>query len=289
MDWLGQLNEALLYIEDHLDGDVDWEQAARLACCSSFHFQRMFSYMANVTLAEYVRRRRMTKAAFDLQNTADKVVDVALRYGYDSPTAFNRAFQGVHGVAPSAARRQGVVLKAFHPISFKITIRGEAEMNYRIEKKSAFRIVGVKLDCPWTPEKQEGFTEVPKFWAKHGQQGTIPQLCKLMDQQPMGVLGVSVGDWQTAGSFSYYIAVSSTLPLPEGMDAYEVPEATWAIFECKGAMPAAIQNMQQRIMTEWLPNSGYQYADAPDIEQYTEGDQSSEDYTCYIWVPVQKG
>lgn len=288
MDWLSHLNDALGYIEKHLEDEIDLEQVARLAHCSSFHFQRLFSYMANVSLAEYIRRRRMTKAAFDLQNTKDKVIDIALRYRYDSPTAFNRAFQSIHGVAPSAARQEGAALKAYHPISFKITIRGEAEMNYRIEKKGAFRIVGAKLKCPWTPEKQEGFTEVPKFWAEHGQKGTIPALCRLIDQEPMGVLGVSVGDWQTAGSFEYYIAVSSSQPVPDGMFVYEVPASTWAIFECRGAMPTAIQTMQQRIMTEWFPNSGYQYADAPDIEQYTEGDQSSEDYICYIWVPVQK-
>lgn len=288
MDWLSQLNSALAYIEEHLDGEIEPDQVAALACCSSFHFQRMFSYMARVPLAEYIRRRRMTKAAFDLQNTSDKVIDIALRYGYDSPTAFNRAFQSVHGVAPSAARQEGARLKAYQPISFKITIRGEAEMNYRIETKEAFRIVGVKLQCPWTPEKQEGFTEVPKFWMEHGQKGTIPELCKLMNQEPMGVLGVSVGDWQTTGSFDYYIAVSSSGPVPEGMFAYEVPAGTWAIFECRGPMPKAIQSMQERIMTEWLPSSGYQYADAPDIEQYTDGDQSSEDYLCYIWVPVQK-
>lgn len=288
MDWLSQLNDALQYIEEHLDREIDLEQVAKLACCSSFHFQRMFSYMAGVTLGEYIRRRRMTKAAFDLQNTADKVIDIALRYGYDSPTAFNRAFQSIHGTTPSAARQEGSRLKAYHPISFKITIRGETEMNYRIETKNAFRIVGVKMECPWTPEKQEGFTKVPKFWMEHSQKGTIPEICKLMNQEPMGVLGVCVGDWQSTGSFDYYIAVSSSQPVPEGMFSYEIPANTWAIFECKGPMPTAIQSMQQRIMTEWLPNSGYQYVDAPDIEQYTDGDQGSEDYLCYIWVPVRK-
>lgn len=288
MDWLKQLNDALNYIEEHLDREIKLEQVAKLACCSSFHFQRMFSYMAGVPLAEYIRRRRMTKAAFDLQHTADKVIDVALRYGYHSPTAFNRAFQSIHGIAPSDARHEGSRLKAYHPISFKITIRGEAEMNYRIETKDTFRIVGVKMQCPWTPEKQEGFTEVPKFWMEHNQKGTIPELCKLMDQEPLGVLGICVGDWQTTGSFDYYIAVSSSEPVPEVMATYDVPACTWAVFECKGPMPTAIQSMQKRIMTEWFPNSGYQYADAPDIEQYTEGDQSSEDYLCYIWVPVQK-
>lgn len=288
MDWLRQLNDALGYIEDHLDAEIDLNEVAKLACCSSFHFQRIFSYMSEVPLAEYIRRRRMTRAAFDLQNASEKVIDVSLRYGYDSPTAFNRAFQSVHGVAPSAARRQGVSLKAYHPISFKITIRGEAEMNYRIEQKEAVRIVGVKLQASWTPEKQEGFAEVPKFWAEHSQKGTIAKLCPLMDGQILGVLGVSVGDWQRTGKFDYYIAVSSNQRVPEGMYEYEIPAGTWAIFECKGKMPTAIQVLQQRIMTEWLPNSGYRYVDAPDIELYTDGDPSSDDYLCWVWVPIKK-
>ncbi len=288
MDWLNQWNDALRYLEEHLDGEMDLEHAARLACCSGFHFQRMFSYMAGVPLAEYIRRRRMTRAAFDLQSTADTVLDIALRYGYDSPTAFNRAFRGVHGVAPSAARREGACLKAYQPISFKITIRGEVEMNYRIETRDAFRVVGVKLECPCTPDGQEGFTEIPKFWAEHAQKGTIPALCGLMGGEPAGVLGICAGGRQEAGSFDYYIAVASAQPAPAGMLAYDVPASTWAVFTCKGPLPTAIQAMEQRIMTEWLPGSGYRYADGPDIEQYTDGDQSSEDYTCYIWVPVKK-
>ncbi len=288
MNWLGQLNDALSYIEEHLDQQIDINHAAKIACCSSFHFQRMFSYLANVTLAEYIRRRRMTRAAFDLKNTHDKIIDIALRYGYDSPTAFNRAFQSIHGVAPSKARKGGVDLKAFHPISLKITIRGETEMNYRIEEKEAFRIVGVKLEANWTPEKQEGFEQIPGFWAEHSQKGTIPRLCSLMDNQLPGVLGVSAGDWQNTGKFDYYIAVTSDQLPPAGMCEFIIPACTWAIFECKGAMPDAIQKMQSRIMTEWLPNSGYRYANAPDIELYTDGDQRSDDYICWIWVPIEK-
>lgn len=288
MDWLTQLNSALRYIEDNLEEAIDLNQVARLACCSSFHFQRMFSYMASVPLSEYIRRRRMTRAAFDLQNSDVKIIDLALRYGYESPTAFNRAFQSIHGVTPSEARKRGVNLKAYQPISFKISIRGEAEMNYRIETMESFRIVGVKLRANWSPEKQEGFTEVPKFWAKHAQLGTIPQLCEIMDPSMPGILGVSAGDWQHEGQFDYYIAVASDKSAPEGMVAYEVPACTWAIFECKGPMPTAIQSLQQRVVTEWLPGSGYQYANAPDIEQYSGGDQSSEDYKSWVWLPIQR-
>jgi len=288
MDWLGQLNDALRYIEENLNGEIDLNQVAKLACCSSFHFQRMFSYMANVPLSEYVRRRRMTQAAFDLQNSDEKIIDLSLRYGYDSPTAFNRAFQSIHGVTPSNARKLGVALKAYQPISFKITIRGEVEMNYQIETKESFRIVGVKLQATWSPEKQEGFAEVPKFWAKHAQLGTILRLCEIMDSSMPGIFGVSTGDWQHSGVFEYYIAVASDQPVPDGMFEYQIPACTWAVFPCKGPMPAAIQSLQQRVVTEWLPSSGYQYANAPDIEVYSDGDQTSEDYTCWVWLPVQR-
>lgn len=283
MDWLSSLNDAMAYIEENLAGEIDLAHAARLACCSPYHLQRMFSYMAGVPLSEYIRRRRMTRAVFDLRS-GEKVLDVALKYGYDSPTAFNRAFQGVHGAAPSAAKTEGVALKAYPPISFKITIKGEAEMNYRIEKMDAFRIVGVKM----TGDSDEGFSQVPKFWAKTAQAGKIPQICSLMNAQPMGLLGVSTGDWPNAKDFDYYIAAASTSPTPEGMEEYTVPAATWAVFECVGPMPGSIQELQKRIVTEWLPNSGYQYADAPDIEVYSEGDQSAADYVCWVWLPIEK-
>lgn len=287
MDWITHLNEALDYIESNLDGDIDYDRVAQIACCSGFHFQRMFSYMADVTLAEYVRRRRMSKAVFDLQNTDERVVDIALRYGYDSPTAFNRAFHSVHGMAPIEARREGAQLVAYPPISFSITVQGRVEMKYSIEKHDPFRVVGLKRTVAWSPENQEGFQEVPAFWGEPATFEAIPRMCMQMDGEPKGILGLSVGDWQKEGTFDYYIAVASTLPAPEDFSEYEVPACTWATFECVGPMPDALQDMQKRIMTEWFPNSGYEYADAPDIEVYGEGDRSAADYVCWIWVPVK--
>ena len=136
MEWIERLNNAVTYIEDNIKGDIDIDEASKIACCSTYHFQRMFAYIADVPLSEYVRRRRMSLAAVDLQNGDEKVIDVALKYGYDSPTAFTRAFKNVHGISPSQAKNEGSVLKAFPPISFKITIKGASEMNYRIEKKA---------------------------------------------------------------------------------------------------------------------------------------------------------
>lgn len=157
-------------------------------------------------------------------------------------------------------------------------------MNYRIEKREAFRIVGVKEHYPVNLE--ENFEKVPGFWQKTTMEGSIPKILALMNQSPAGLLGVST--CMDGNNFEYYIAVSSDRAVPERMSEYTVPECTWAAFECIGAMPYAIQNLQKRIVTEWLPTSGYEYANAPDIEVYFEGNQSSDDYKCEVWLPVIK-
>lgn len=283
MEWLERLNMAVDYIEQNLEGDIELERLARIACCSSFHFQRMFSYIAGIPLSEYIRRRRMSTAAFALQQ-GGKVIDIALTYGYDSPTAFSRAFRSVHGLSPSEARQQGAPLKAWPRISFRITIKGDTEMNYRIEQKEAFRIVGAMQHFDMS--LGDGFEKVPQFWAQTTQSGMVQQLCALPAKEPCGLLGVST--CMDGRDFDYYIALATDAPTLEGMAAYTVPACTWAIFECVGAMPQAIQQLQTRIISEWLPSSGYEYADAPDIEVYPEGDTQSPDYRCEVWLPVRK-
>lgn len=284
MEWLQRLNAAINYMEEHLTDTIDMDRLAQIACCSPFHFQRMFSYLADLPLSEYIRRRKMTRAAFDLQNGREKVVDIALKYGYDSPTAFNRAFQNVHGLAPSTARQLGVALKAFPPICFQITIKGDREMNYRIEQRAAFKIVGVKEHFLFNLE--ENFAGVPLFWRKVAQEGMVPQIMAQMNREPFGLLGVCT--CMDGKDFDYYIAVATDKETPADMVEYTVPECTWAIFECVGPMPSAIQNLQKRIVSEWLPTSGYEYANAPDIEVYFEGDQQADDYRCEVWLPVMK-
>lgn len=284
MEWLNRLTEAIAYLEDHLEDDIDLARMAQIACCSPFHFQRMFSYLAEVPLGEYIRRRKMTRAAEDLQHEGERIIDIALKYGYDSPTAFNRAFQSVHGIAPSEARKPGTVLKAYLPISFKVTIKGEAEMNYRIEKKDAFRIVGIKEHYKLNVE--ENFAQIPAFWAQTVQSGKFAQILGLINQEPKGVLGVS--SCMNGKDFDYYIAASSDMAVPEGLEEYTIPACTWAIFTSIGPMPTAIQTLQKRIVSEWLPSSGYEYANAPDIEVYFAGDQQAHDYRCEVWLPVEK-
>jgi AraC family transcriptional regulator len=226
----------------------------------------------------------MTLAAFELLNSEIKIIDLALKYGYDSPTSFSRAFQNVHGVSPSNARNEGAQLKTYSRMTFLISIKGEYEMNYRIEKKEAFRVVGAKEHMAFNVE--ENFLRVPQFWAETFQNGSFEEICKLVDKEPYGVLGVST--CMNGKDFDYYIACATDKPTPAKMHEYMVPATTWAIFECVGPIPEAMQNLQKRIVTEWLPTSGYEYANAPDIELYPQGDGTSPDYRTEVWVPVIK-
>lgn len=280
MEWIERLNEAIQYLEEHLTEEIDYGKLGEIACCSAYHFQRMFSFMAGIPLSEYIRRRKMSLAAVDLQGKDMKIIDVAGKYGYSSPTAFNRAFQSVHGIAPSVVKNEGVSVKSFPPLTFKITVKGVEEMNYRIETKEAFRIVGVSV--PLHKEIEKNFTVIPPKWEEISKNGTLEKLVGMMDTPPMGVLGVSTcGD---AEPWRYYIAVSSS-KTSDGLEEYTVPGATWAIFAGKGTNQS-IQELERRIVTEWLPTSGYEYGNAPDIEVYLNPDPENAEYE--VWIPVVK-
>ena len=281
MEWIERLNAAINYMEEHMRDDIDYEEVAKIACCSTYHFQRMFAYMANIPLSEYIRRRRMSLAAVDLQSGDEKVIDVAVKYGYDSPTAFNRAFKNVHGIAPSQAKSEGVILKAFPPVSFMITIKGDTCMDYRIERKEAFRIIGISE--PLEKEIEKNFETVPKMWGKASMDGTIQKLASMMQGNPMGLLGVSCCNEKE--EWKYFIAVANERYIDDSLEEYIVPASTWAIFYGEGTNQS-IQELEKRIVTEWLPTSGYEYADAPDIEVYISPDPNNAKYE--VWIPVEK-
>jgi AraC family transcriptional regulator len=280
MEWITRLNNAINYIEEHLCDTVDYDEIAKLACCSTYHFQRMFAYMADTTLSEYIRRRRMSKAAVDLQSDSEKIIDIALRYGYDSPTAFNRAFKSIHGVAPSQIKKDGVLIKTFPPISFNITIKGAEQMEYRIENKEAFRIIGV---CePLHREIEKNFEVVPQMWQNAVTDGTIQRLADMINGEPMGMLGICICNEE---NWRYFIAVASSHGIDSTLQEYIVPAATWAIFSGSGSAQS-IQELEKRIMTEWLPTSGYEYGNAPDVEVYLNLDPKNTKYE--VWIPVEK-
>ena len=281
MDWMERLNEAIRYIEENLTGEIEYEKIGQIACCSAYHFQRMFAYIAGIPLSEYIRKRRMSLAAVDLQGSDAKIIDVAAKYRYTSPTAFNRAFQSVHGVNPSSVRSEGIAVKSFPPIAIKITVKGVEEMNYRIETKEAFRIVGKSF--PLSREIDQNFLEVPQMWQGAVSDGTIEKIISLMDREPQGVLGVSA--CSDGEEWRYYIAVSSSAAIDNTLEESVIPSCMWAIFPGAGT-GKSIQELEKRIVTEWLPTSGYEFTQGPDIEVYFNPDPQKTVYE--VWIPVKK-
>lgn len=264
MEWLKKLSEAINYIEANLDQEISYEEAARIACCSTFYFQRIFSYVSGISLAEYIRRRRMTQAAFELQRTDARVMDIALKYGYHSPTSFNRAFQSVHGMTPTAARRMGCTLNAYPAMHFSVQVTGGDAMTYHIAQKPALRLVGVRI--PLVESMEENQRIIPGFWESVLKGQEFSKICGLSAPSSQKIFGVSV--YEGPHKIFYYIAAASDAPVPPGMFGLRVPAAAWAVFENEGRFKEDVQTVFQRFYREWLPFSGYKYAGLPDMEVY---------------------
>jgi AraC family transcriptional regulator len=226
----------------------------------------------------------MTAAAFDLQTSNIKVMDVGLKYGYKSPTAFNRAFQDVHGVSPNAARSQGTILSAYPPISFSIAVTGGENMKYRIETKEAIRIVGVRT--PLQEDMEQNQKTVPVFWNKILESKSFSEICELTNKDSYGIFGVTA--YTNPQNIYYYIAAATDKPVPDGMFEFAIPAATWVVFECSGRFQESVQTIFKRFLTEWLPFSGYEYAELPDVEIYPVNGQKSKSGHAEVWIAIKK-
>ena len=288
MDSLERMNQALAYIEENLADQIDFKQAERLALCSEYHFRRMFSFLAGVSLSEYIRRRRLTLAAFELVHSHALVIDVALKYGYNSPDAFTRAFYSLHGVTPTEARNTGQPLKAYPRMSFQLTIKGGNEMNYRIEEKASFRIVGIMQRVPLIYEGVN--PEIAKMWTRLDE-SMISTLKALSNVDPKGIISASTNFSEgrlDGGELDHYIGVATTQEPPENLIQLEVPASTWAVFESVGPFPETLQNIWGRIYAEWFPSANYEQAQGPEILWNESKEVTSPIFRSEIWIPVAK-
>lgn len=281
MEWIERLNQAVNYIEENLDGSIDYNEAAKLACCTTFHFQRMFSYIAGVPLSEYIRRRRMTRAAADIKNSSIQIVDLAAKYGYDSPTSFSRAFKSVHGFPPSGARQKGVFLNSYPKLVFSLSVKGSEEIRYRIEEKPEFRVVGKQFKL--NLDLEGNFSFIPSCWAEFKKTKDFSVLCGMIEPSLPRILGVT--EYTEPDSAFYTIAAAADIKVPEGLIERTVPAATWVVFECSGPYPDTIQNLYRRFYTEWLPFSGYEYAQTYDLEVYPPANDSNS--KTEVWFAVK--
>lgn len=283
MNWMENMNNALEFIEENIENSITSDDIAKVAYSSKFHFLRIFNMLTGMTLGDYIRQRRLSLAAKDVISSNTKILDIAYKYGYETPEAFTKAFKKLHNISPSQARKKGKNLKAIPPISFEIKVKGEKKMDYKIIKKEEFKIAGISKRV--TTKNGENYNIIPKFWDEVCENGTVEQIKKNAGQ--LGILGVCYDSDSEQEEFSYMIAIEGDII--EGLDNYDViniPECTWAVFESIGPMPDAIIKVWRRIFSEWFPATKYEHADAPELEVYLPGNPNSEDYKCEVWIPI---
>ena len=291
MDWILGLQRAIDYVEEHIRELIDYEEVAKKAYSSSFHFQRVFSTICGYTLGDYIRFRRLSLAGSELAGGNIKVIDAAMKYGYETPESFSRAFTRFHGVSPSQVKK-GAALKSFSRLSVKLILSGGNKMDYRIEKKEAFDVVLRKKSFP----KQHEITtrEISKFWGECQSDGTIDAICKYIHRNNIFdkcIVGVSLGA-ETASTDEYFpygigAHYNGEKISEEYLTVEKIPAHTYAVFKCTGTMPEAFQKVYKYICTEFLPASEYEPCGI-EIEAYPSADVQNPDYTCEIWIAVKK-
>lgn len=249
----------------------------------------MFSFLAGVTLAEYIRRRRLTLVAFELINSDIKIIDLAIKFGYSSPDSFSRAFQSLHGITPSEARKTGQLLKAYPKMTFQLSIQGVKAMNYRVVEKGPFKIVGIMKRVPIIFNGVN--PEVAAMWQSLNMD-IINKLKALSNVEPVGLLSASTnfsdGRMVEKGELDHYIGVATNGDCPDGLAEIEVSALTWAVFEAVGPFPDTLQNVWGRIYSEWFPSSNYEAAKGPEILWNENKDMTSPKFRSEIWMPVVK-
>ncbi|GAA3143902.1 AraC family transcriptional regulator [Planomonospora alba] len=284
---LERLNRAIDYIEDHLGGEIDMAEPARIAATSEYHFRRLFSALAGLPLSEYVRRRRLTLAGAEVLAGQETLLDIAVRYGYGSGEAFARAFRAVHGVGPGEARRTGAALYSQPRMSFRLVVEGSSGMRYRIVEKDAFRLVGRKARVPLVHEGMN--PAIAEFTRGIGKEG-LDRIAALSDQAPQGLVNAAdaLTDRREEGSeLDYYCAAVTGADAPEGMDVLEVPAGAWAVFEASGAFPQAVQYLWRDVFTQWFPSNPYRSRPGPEISRTVVSPDGTE-AEAELWIPVER-
>ncbi len=300
MDWITGIQHAINYIEDHLTEELDYEEIAKISFSSAAHFQRIFSILCGYTLGEYIRNRRLSLAGAELAAGKEKVIDVALKYGYDSPDSFAKAFQKFHGTLPSQARSKGNVLRSFSRLSIKISLEGGTTMNYRIETKPEMRLLGYKRHFEGAPfgdaryRQEEHFfvtTRAHQWMLKGISHDKLSDYCILTNLNDEGYdfyNAVSVDRYEAENLYNHEVTGIDFMD-KFGFEFVTIPSGTYAVFEtAKQQMPIPEYfAIRKRIISEWLVGSEYQIADAPEIAVYHWGLVGGcKERTIEIWMPI---
>lgn len=289
MDFLERMNAAMEYIEENLSGEIDFQELGHLVGCSEYHLSRVFPFVTGQGLGLYIRRRRMSQAALELQGQKLDLLQVAVKYGYSSVDAFTRAFKEIHGVPPAAVRNGHHQVRSYPKLTFTLTIQGAVAMVYRIVTKDAFRILGIMKNVPLVFSGPN--PEIDRMWTSLTQE-TILRWKSLSNTDPKGIISASTnfsgGRMTEQGSLDHYIGVATTGESADESACLEVDAGLWGVFEAVGDFPKNLQTVWGRIFAEWLPSSDYELREGPEILWNEGPDTTKPDFRSEIWIPLKK-
>lgn len=300
MDWIAGVSNAINYIEEHILEEIDYEEVAKQSFSSSYHFQRVFGILCGYTVGEYIRNRRLSLAGAELQNEKSKVIDVAVKYGYDSPDSFAKAFQKFHGITPSAARADDAVLNSFSRLILKVTLEGGRTMNYRVEEKKKLTLTGYKKHFSGTPakrvEQEEEFYVTTRFnqyalaGMSHDCDTTYNVITGFDDEGYDFFIAAKLGEWETE-----HLEEVLGEAEKERFEKIVVPDGQYLVCETERERYPVMQveELRKRAVSEWLPSSGYELANAPEVAIvhwfYESGNDALNDSRYVeLWLPVVK-
>lgn len=284
MEWMEIIREAVDYVEAHITDAITVDDVAGHVSVSPFYFHRGFSMLCGFSLMEYIRNRRLSLAGGEVVSGTASVLEIALKYGYDSPDSFTKAFTRFHGCPPSVVRREKATVKIFAPLKLTISLKGGYVVDYRITKKESFTVLGVSKEFGYEDASQR----VPEFWQEHHASGN--------GQYVGGMFGINTDFEMGHERFQYMIAdvYHPAVEIPKGFEVKTIPAFTWAVFPCKGALPESMKDVNVKIFSEWLPAlKSYEFAAGYCIEMYDEPGKykkgvQDENYYAEIWIPVKK-
>lgn len=283
MNWSEVISRAIDYIENNLTNDITIEDISNYSYISSFYFQKGFSIICGYGLSEYIRNRKLSCAGYEVLNTDNKIIDIALKYGYDSPDSFTKAFTRFHGSTPTEVRRGGKI-KEFAPLKINLSLKGGYTMEYKIEEKESFKVVGLKGNFKYETANQD----IPKMWKKFFMKTTFTKINPKYAVNFDANMGCDVFDYIIGDDYN------EDLKLPKDFEIIEIPKFTWAIFSCIGPSSVKMPEINEKIFTEWLPNSNdYDIAAGYNIEMYSNPKDykkgvDDEKYYSEVWIPIKR-
>lgn len=295
MEWIAAMQQAITYMEEHLMEETNYEDVAKHVHISSYEFHRAFCFLTGMTANAYIRKRRLSLAGREIMETDTKIIDIALKYGYETPESFTKAFTRFHGIAPKFAREESAKLVLFNPLAIKLTVEGGRSMDYRITQTKEQKFLALVRTFRNEIINDEENQEIPDFWEECHQKNLVEPIRSLRPEGKRDLYGLCSPTKEGESTFEYGIGIlidEETMDFDgdemqkAGYRIWDVKPGTYVVFDCIGKDGDCISDTWSRFYRELLPQMGYEAESETDYELYYE--KGRNNLFCELWIPVRK-